>query len=431
MSARRSKNWRDLPVAGQSAAMPFAAATRTPVVRTGLDRLVAGEGPQLRGRKVACLCHPASVDAQLVHVRDRLEQLGADLCALLGPEHGLDAAAQDMEIVGQGDAADSTAVRAAAAVPVHSLYGDTVESLRPTPAMFESAELLIIDLQDVGARYYTYVWTALMSAQVALDAGLEVWILDRPNPLGGLDDTVEGGAVEAGFKSFVGWHDVATRHGLTVGEVVHMALEELGSKYLKQFNVLDCSGWKRSMLFDATGLPWVMPSPNMPTLQTALVYPGQCLWEGTLASEGRGTTRPFELFGAPWVQPKAWLEALDPADFPGLGLRPVHFKPMFQKHAGERCGGLQLHVLDAAAVRSVRSAWALLCAARRVFGDGLTWRTERYEYVDDIPAIDLLAGGSWLRRGVDTGVSVDELAAHEAAPREAFLRRRRPFLRYD
>ena len=398
-----------------------------PLVRTGLDRLVLEAPKQLRGRAVACLCHPASVDAQLVHVLDRLEALGADLRSLLGPEHGIDAAAQDMEEV------DHKAAKATgrAGAQVHSLYGDDVESLRPTPEMFGGAELLVIDLQDVGARYYTYVWTALMATQVALEAGLEVWILDRPNPLGGEAEAVEGGAVESAFASFVGWHDVSTRHGMTLAELVTMALEELGAKGLERLEIWECEGWRRSMYFDQTELPWVLPSPNMPTFETALVYPGQCLWEGTLASEGRGTTRPFELFGAPWMDGAKMLAALDPADFPGLGLRPLSFKPMFQKHGGERCGGLQLHVRDPRAIRSLRSSWALLAASRRLFGAGLVWRTERYEFVDDKPAIDLLAGGAWLREMVDGGASIDAMAAHELEGRERFLARRQPFLRYE
>lgn len=388
-------------------------------VTTGLDRIAAGDGPKLSGRRVAVLCHAASVDARLHHIRDILERRGAVLASLLGPEHGVDAAAQDMEGVEE----------AAAAVPTYSLYGDTVESLWPTPQMFEGADVVVCDLQDVGARYYTYVWTMAMVAEVALKAGLEVVILDRPNPLGGLDAWVEGGAIETGQESFVGWHDVPSRHGLTAGEIVSLALSERGCD-IRRLDVVECGDWRRGQQFQDTGLPWVMPSPNMPALDTAFVYPGQCLFEGTLLSEGRGTTRPFELWGAPWVCREQLMAELNPEDFPGLGLRPVMFRPMFHKHVGEDCEGVALHVLDRSAVRSVRASWALLRGLKRLWPTEFRWRTERYEFVDDRPAIDLLAGGAWLRDAVEAGTSVAELLDREEDGRRRFLTRRKPFLRY-
>lgn len=369
------------------------------------------------------LCHPASVDGRLRHIVPALAEYGARVVSLLGPEHGLNAAAQDMEGVESGDGASG-------ATPVYSLYGDDVESLRPQVSMFHGADVLIIDLQDVGARYYTYVWTGLMSAEVALAAGLRVVVLDRPNPLGGADASVEGGRVEPGQESFVGFHDVAVRHGMTLAELMTMAMHERGEADADALEVVTCSGWRREMLHTDTGLPWVLPSPNMPTLETALVYPGQCLWEGTLLSEGRGTTRPFELFGAPFVDGARLLEALDPEDFPGLALRPAHFKPTFQKHAGATCGGLQLHVTAPRDVRSLRSSWALLRACWSLWPEQCRWRTERYEFVEDRPAIDLLAGGPRLRAMIEAGTAVRAIHAAHAEERSAFLRRRTSFLRY-
>lgn len=392
-------------------------------VTTGLDRLVAGEGPALAGAPVALLCHPASVDHRLRHAADLLPELGARLCSLLGPEHGIDAAAQDMEVV------DDAGARAAR-VPVYSLYGDTFESLVPTPAQFHGAQWLVCDLQDVGSRYYTYVWTVLLAAEVALAEGMRVLILDRPNPLGGLEDWVEGGVVAEGEESFVGLHPVATRHGMTIGELLCMALEERAVAGRERAAVLECGGWRRDMLQPDTGLPWVLPSPNMPTPDTALVYPGQCLLEGTNLSEGRGTTRPFELFGAPWLDGAALAGALRLAEHPGLGLRPCAFKPMFQKWAGERCGGVQLHVTAPAGVRSLATSWAVLRECWRLGAGEMQWRTERYEFVDDRPAIDLLAGGRWLRDAVEAGVSTEEMLASQEDERREFLRRRRPFLLY-
>ena len=415
-------------------------------VKTGLDRLEAGDGPRLSGRKVSLLCHPASISANFRSARQIVEGRGAILRSLLGPEHGLDATAQDMIFVDSDAAAN-------AGPPVHSLYGPTEASLWPEPSYFADAELVLIDLQDIGARYYTYVWTAVMTAEVALMEGLEVWVLDRPNPLGGDESTVEGGKIEPAYESFVGFHDISVRHSMTIGELVRLTLSERGRVDLSRYHVLQCGGWSRRMLFSETGLPWVLPSPNMPTLETALVYPGQCLWEGTLCSEGRGTTRPFELFGAPWIDAEAWREALDPQDFPGLRLRPVAFEPTFQKHARRRCAGLQLHVVDAKGVRSLRSSWALLRSAfqqshskgtvlsrgalppcgeegARDSTKGFRWRSDPYEYVADRPAIDLLAGGPWLRDAIESGVTVDEMERSQAEARRAFLKRRAKFLLY-
>ena len=398
----------------------------SPPVRSGLDRLARGDGPDLRGRPVALLCHPASVTADLAHATDVLAgPVGAVVVSLLGPEHGLDAAAQDMEVVAPGTGTGGH-------VPMYSLYGDDFASLSPTPAMLHGAQWLVIDLQDIGARYYTYVWTAVLAAEVALAAGVRVLLLDRPNPLGGLEATVEGGAIEPGQDSFVGLHDVAVRHGMTLGELARMAIVERGRVEHAKLEVLACAGWRRGMLAPATGLPWVLPSPNMPTLDTALVYPGQCLLEGTNLSEGRGTTRPFEIFGAPWLDGRALADALrgEPDAIPGLALRPIGFKPMFQKFAGRSCGGVQLHVRDAAAVRSLQTSWAVLKAAWRLGQGAMRWRTERYEFVDDRPALDLLAGGSWLRAAVEAQVPLAEMLAAQEPGRRAFIARRLPFLLY-
>lgn len=401
-------------------------APAAPVVRTGLDRLARGDGPDLRGRPVALLCHPASVTAELQHAQDALAgPVGARLVSLLGPEHGLDAAAQDMEVVAQETGPKGH-------VPTYSLYGDDFASLSPTPAMLHDAETLVIDLQDVGARYYTYVWTAVLAAEVALNAGRRVLLLDRPNPLGGLDAWVEGGRIDPGQDSFVGLHDVAVRHGMTLGELARMAIVERGRAPTTGLDLLACAGWRRRMLFPDTGLPWVLPSPNMPTFETAQVYPGQCLLEGTNLNEGRGTTRPFEIFGAPWLDGKALAAALAavPDATPGLAVRPLGFKPMFHKFGGQRCGGVQLHVLSPAHVRSLQTSWALLTAMWKLGQGAMKWRTEAYEFVADRPAIDLLAGGPWLRAAVESQAPLADLLAAQEPARVAFIARRREFLVY-
>ncbi|WP_293254469.1 DUF1343 domain-containing protein [Nannocystis sp.] len=403
-----------------------ASNLHEPAVRCGLERLARGEGPQLRGRPVALLCHPASVTSALVHATEVLAgPVGAQLVSLLGPEHGLDAAAQDMESVAQETGAIGH-------VPTYSLYGDDIASLSPSPAMLHDAQWLVIDLQDIGARYYTYVWTAVLAAEVALQCGVRVLLLDRPNPLGGLDEWVEGGAIEPGQESFVGLHDVAVRHGMTLAELAHLAIVERGRAPHAGLEILECAGWRRRMLQPATGLPWVLPSPNMPGFETAQVYPGQCLLEGTNLSEGRGCTRPFEIFGAPWLDGRALAAALagEPAATPGLRVRPLGFKPMFHKFAGQRCGGVQLHVREPAAVRSLQTGWALLTAMWRLGQGAMRWRSEPYEFVADRPAIDLLAGGPWLRAAVEAQAPLAELLAAQEPARRAFIARRRAFLRY-
>lgn len=418
-------------------------------VCTGLDRIARQEGPTLGGRKVSLLCHPASVDSHLRSAVEVVRESGAQIQSLMGPEHGLEATAQDM--IGVKDGGGSTGPSQQA--PVYSLYGDGEASLWPQDSYFGEAELLIIDLQDIGSRYYTYVWTAVMASEVALKAGREVLLLDRPNPLGGLASGVEGGEVLPEFRSFVGFHDVAVRHQMTIAELCTMALQERGQADLGGFSVLECKGWMRELWGDECGLPWVLPSPNMPTMDTATVYPGQCLWEGTLVSEGRGTTRPFEFVGAPFVDAARWRADMRNYELPGLQLREMAFEPGFQKHRALRCAGLQLHVGDRKAVRSWSASIALLStlyeqakARGLCLGAGelppvgpkghelarshFCWRSEVYEFVDDIPAIDLLAGGAWLREGIESGVPVAELVAHEDAARERFLQRRAAFLRY-
>jgi uncharacterized protein YbbC (DUF1343 family) len=259
-------------------------------VLTGLDRIALGDPDVIRlirGRRIGLVAHPASVDSQLRHARAVLEAAGANLCALFGPEHGYGGEAQDM--IGVGGAKD-----VATGVPIYSLYGPSEADLRPKPEWFEGLDAIVIDLQDVGSRYYTFIWTACLVLEVAAKAGVETIVLDRPNPLGG--QVVEGAPQRFGYRSFVGLHDVSVRHGLTIGEICVMA-RELGAIDGAALTVVPMRGYHADMLFPETGLPWVYPSPNMPTFDTALVYPGGCLLEATNLSEGRGTTRPFEVWG--------------------------------------------------------------------------------------------------------------------------------------
>ncbi len=386
-------------------------------VRTGLDRIGDGEPAAVRlvrGRDVGLLAHSASVDRSLRPAASVLRQAGANVCALFGPEHGFAGAAQDMVGVGSHDAE----------VPIYSLYGDDPQDLSPKPEWLRGLDAIVIDLQDVGSRYYTYVWTAALTMKVAASVGTEVVLLDRPNPLGG--SRVEGAPQRDGYLSFVGLYPIAVRHGLTIAELMGWVCdrERIDRDVLQ---VVELDGWARAMEWRDTGLPWVMPSPNMPTLDTAQVYPGGCLVEGTKLSEGRGTTRPFELWGAPDLD----VSSLLALDLHGVSLRPVEFTPTFQKHAGRVCSGVQLHVTDPWVFRPYDAYLRMLAAVLPSVALEARWRTEVYEYVSDRPAIDLLTGGPEFRNSVDAGASVAEVLAEEARGAARFEDERRSAWIYE
>jgi len=394
-------------------------------VLTGLDRLAAGDPEVVRaltGRRVGLLCHAASVDRQLRPARTVLEAAGVTVSALFGPEHGLRAAAQDMIGV------DSKAP-AADELPVHSLYGGRFEDLSPTPASLEGLDALVVDLQDVGSRYYTYVWTAALCLAACARAGVELWLLDRPNPLGG--DRVEGAPQRAGYRSFVGLYDVSVRHGMTIGELLRMVAAREGLS--ESLHVVALSHYQRSMSFQDTALPWVLPSPNMPTMNTALVYPGGCLIEGTTLSEGRGTTRPFEIWGAPWLDgDQLRADLAEDSWLAGACLRPLVFSPTFHKHAGQSCGGVQVHVHDASAFRPYAAYLRMLEAAHRQCpADEPFFRNEEYEFVSDRPALDLLSGGPEVRTALLAGRDLDLLLQTDALAADAFRSARAPHLIYE
>jgi uncharacterized protein YbbC (DUF1343 family) len=390
------------------------------LVRTGLEVLCAQLFAPLRGLSVGLVTHPAAIDRQFRHARELLaEAPGVRLAALFGPEHGFLGEAQDL--IGVGDGADP-----ASGLRVHSLYGNTFDSLRPTAEQLRGLDALVIDLQDVGSRYYTFQATMALCLEAASQHKLRTVVLDRPNPLGG--EAVEGTVLRPGFESFVGFCPVTTRHGLTIGELARYYQAKNG--WAGDLVVVACEGWRRDMDWERTGLPWVLPSPNMPTVETAFVYPGQCLIEGTNLSEGRGTTRPFELCGAPWIDARQLCRRLGEEKLPGVAFRAAWFRPTFQKFAGQTCGGLQLHVTDRAAFQPVRTSLAILAATRELSGDRFRWRTEPYEFVADKPAIDLLFGSDRERRGLDAGRSWGEISRAWEGEEEAFRKERQPYLLY-
>lgn len=384
------------------------------MTRTGLDRLLA-DPSRLAGRRYGLLAHGASISREPLPIHRALAaSLAGPPRALFGPEHGFYGVEQDM--VAAASARDPWT-----GAPIVSLYGDREESLRPCPCAFNDLDLLIIDLQDVGSRYYTYAATAVWAAEAALAAGCEVWVLDRPNPIGG---AIEGDRPRPGHESFVSAFVLPVRHGLTLGEIILLEGQRRG--WGDGLEIWEMEGWRRDMPWEETGLPWVAPSPNMPTLTTALVYPGGCLIEATELSEGRGTTRPFQLVGAPGLDPVALADRLTARGLPGVAFLPTYFKPQFQKHRGQACGGVELVVTDARTFRPYRTGVELLFTFRQVAPDLFAWRHAPYEFVEDIPAIDLLTGGPECREAIedgDEGALADWIAswsADEAAFREEY-----------
>ena len=369
---------------------------RLPKVATGLERLFDAHLACLRRQRVGLIANQTSVDPWLRHAIDRLnEATEGELVMLFGPEHGIAGHAQDLIEVADGTDPGS-------GIPVRSLYGD---ARVPTREMLEGIDALVFDIQDVGSRYYTFIWTMAHAMEACARDGKKMIVLDRPNPIGGLH--VEGNLIEKSHFSFVGLYPIANRHGMTVGELAQLFNVEYGIEC--DLTIIPMKGWTRSQWFDQTGLPWVMPSPNMPTLDTALVYPGGCLFEGTNLSEGRGTTRPFELMGAPWVDPHRLIAELEKEDLPGVCLRPATFQPSFQKFAGQFCGGLQQHVVDRESYRPVRTGLAVLKVMRRLWPREFKWRPPPYEYEMKRLAIDVLAGNSRIREQIDADVPLAEI----------------------
>jgi uncharacterized protein YbbC (DUF1343 family) len=384
-------------------------------VSLGSDVLVTKR--LLQGRTIGLVANPASVDADLRHVADRAAAGGMRIGALFGPQHGFRSDLQENMIE------SPHGTDAGRRVPVYSLYSETRE---PTARMLEGLEALVVDLQDVGTRIYTYIYTMAGCLTAAQRHGLPVVVCDRPNPIGGV--AVEGPMLEPGFTSFVGQYPIPMRHGMTIGELARLFNDQFGIG--AKLEVVAMTGWSRERYGDETGLPWVLPSPNLPTIESAIVYPGTVLFEGTNVSEGRGTTRPFEIVGAPWVEPESFAAGMNARGLAGVRFRPALFEPTFHKHAGTPCGGCQIHVTDRSAFRAVETGVALLEAFRHADPARFAWRDPPYEYEYVKPPIDILYGSARLREGLERGRSAADLAASwpdEVAP---FLAVRKRFLLY-
>lgn len=401
------------------------------MLRTGAEVLCQDGARALRGLRVGVVCNPASLvrvqdpAPRRVHLIDALRAVGVHVVRLYGPEHGIWSTAQDLIAVEAG-------VDPVFDLHVDTLYGRSVDSLTLQPEALDGVDALVFDVQDVGSRYYTYFATLCMALDTCATRGVQVLVLDRPNPLGG--EVIEGNRVDPRFKSFVSWLDLPQRHGLTLGEIAQLYLAEAGLPS-GCLTVVPCADYDTARYFDEqqwgpAGSPWYAPSPNMPTVQTAVVYPGGCLVEGTLLSEGRGTTRPFELVGAPWLDARRLCQDVEAMQVQGLSVRPMRFEPTFQKFARQVCQGVAVEVSDRRTFAAVRAGVALIAAMRQQDPTLFQWRTEIYEFVADRLAIDLLMGGPHCRTVLDRGGSVQEATSDFAEGQSAFARRARPHLLY-
>ena len=388
------------------------------MIRIGVEQLALAPPAEFQGRRLALLCNQASTDRSFRHSRDLVMQLfPGQLTCLFSPQHGFFSEKQD-NMVESGHTRDS-----ATGMPVFSLYA---KHRRPDPALFESFDILLVDLVDVGTRVYTFAWTIVYCLQVAAETGRKVVVLDRPNPLGG--NLLEGNLLKDEWSSFVGLYGLPMRHGLTLGELALLCNREL--KIGADLEVIRMEGWQRRMFFPDTGFPWVFPSPNMPSPATALVYPGQVIWEGTNVSEGRGTTLPFELVGAPFIRPGEVHDFLARTGLPGCVMRPLVFEPTSGKWAGRPCRGFQVHVTDRTSFRPYRTGLALLQALLTLYPDEFAYKDPPYEYEFERLPLDLILGDRQVRLALEEGADILELERSWQQELAGFEELRRSVLLY-
>ncbi|MBW1750447.1 MAG: DUF1343 domain-containing protein [Deltaproteobacteria bacterium] len=387
------------------------------MIKIGIEQLVSSTPSFLAGKRLGLLCNQASTDRHFTHSRDLiLQAFPGQLTCLFSPQHGFFSEKQD-NMIESGHSIDSVS-----GLSIFSLYGET---RKPLPAMFEDLDILLIDLQDVGTRVYTFIWTVVYCLQTAAETGKKVVILDRPNPVGG--HIVEGNLLKSRCRSFVGLYEIPMRHGLTMGELAQLCNRDM--KIGAELEVVKMQGWQRRMFFSDTGFPWVFPSPNMPTPLTALVYPGQVIWEGTNISEGRGTTLPFELVGAPFIDHQQVLEKISTISLPGCLLRSIVFEPTSGKWAGQRCPGFHVHVTEKDGFLSYRLSLALLQALLDLYPEEFSYKPPPYEYEFEQLPMDMIMGDRELRTALEDGVDIleleqswqQELAGYDELRRSVFL----------
>jgi len=388
------------------------------MVKSGIDLFEKALDKKFHGLKAGLLIHPASVNRKLIYTKEvLLNTKKIKVSAFFGPQHGIFGNTQDNMIEWEGFIDKSTGL------PVYSLYGKT---RKPTSEMLKDIDILIIDLQDVGARYYTFIWTMALCME-SCEGKIPLIVLDRVNPIGGI--ITEGPLLKKNFTSFVGLHPLPVRHGMTIGEIALYFKDNFYPKV--DLTVISLKNWKRKSWFNETGLHWVMPSPNMPTLDTATVYPGMCLLEGTILSEGRGTTRPFEIFGAPFIEPEKLVKRLNEFKLKGVFFRPLYFTPTFNKFSGQLCGGVQIHVIDRKKFKPFKTAVAILLTIKELYPEINIWREPPYEYEFEKLPFDILSGSDRLRKDIEEGKSLKDMEYWWNDELESFRKIREKYLIYD
>jgi len=377
-------------------------------MKLGSDVLISEKKDLLSGKRIGVLSHSASITSNGKHIVDELLSMDCEVAALFGPEHGINGLAQDLEPVKDSKSKN---------LHVYSLYGETFASLSPTKEMLDNIDLLVVDLQDIGSRYYTYVNTMAFCLRACSALKKEVVVCDRPNPINGI--VVEGNSVEEEFRSYVGMYPIPNRHGLTIGELAkYFIKKDLLNPDLIHISQMD--GWNREMFFDETGIKWMAPSPNMRSISAAFLYPGMCLLEGTNISEGRGTKTPFEVCGAPWVDGKMVADRMQSLKLPGICFASTVFTPTSRKFSGEKCKGLTFTIIDRRSFKPYLTGLALIYTIALMYPKKFAWNRDTYEFVSDIPAIDLLTGNSEFRRIVRKKVSFEKLTQFASINNEQY-----------
>ena len=387
-------------------------------IKLGLERLLDERVGALAGARVGLVCNQASVDHAFRHAADLFhEHSKINLAALFGPQHGIRGDVQD-NMIETGHAVDRRTQ-----VPIYSLYSETRE---PTDEMLSDVDVIVVDLQGVGCRIYTFAYTMANCMRAAKRLGKKVIVCDRPNPIGG--EMVAGNVTERGHESFVGQFSLPTRHGMTMGELARLFNEHFGIGC--ELEVVELGGWSRELWYGDTDGPWVLPSPNIPTPDSCKVFPGTVHLEGTQMSEGRGTTRPFELVGAPYIDADQYANALAGLNLPGVAFRSCVFMPTFQKHGGTACGGVQIHVTDRATFEPVSAGVAIVKTAHDLYRDEFRWKDSPYEYEFERNPFDVISGTTELRAQIERGDSLDSIVESWQPALEDFKRVRREHLLY-
>jgi len=388
-------------------------------VRPGIEVLLRSHLNILKGSNIGAVVHPASILPNLRHTADALWNIkDFRLVALLGPQHGARGEKQD-NMIESGFYRDPDT-----GIPVYSLYGDT---RNPTEEMLQDIDTLLLDLQDVGSRVYTFIYTMAYCMEACARYRKRMIVLDRPNPINGR--VCEGNLLVPQLQSFVGLYPIPMRHGMTIGELALMFNAEFDIHC--DLTVIEMEGWRRDHWFDQTGLPWIQPSPNLPTLDSATVYPGMVLFEGTPISEGRGTTRPFELIGAPFIKSRSYADHLNGIGLPGVYFRPAYFQPTFNKWAEEMCGGVQVHVKDRKRFEPYLTGIAAISAIHSLYPESFKWRYPPYEYEFEKKPIEVICGSSEIPEMIEHDVPWDNIRQSWQDDLEVFNHRRAPYLLYD